>query len=99
MSLGTSIGVSLVRTPLSYFKIVFSVLEQFLVENTSRRKEEDGNAIREDRPEEEVRYRRWCQKEHNEDGSVIMIVARIQEPGFRNSGKMKCKNPYIFTIN
>jgi len=47
---------------VSYFKIVFSVFGAILVENTSRRKEEDGNAIGEDRPEEEVRYKRWCQK-------------------------------------
>jgi len=62
---------------------------QFLEQNTGRRKEEDGNAIGEDRPEEEVRYRRWCQKGHNEDQLVIVIVAQIQEPGFQNSGKMK----------
>jgi hypothetical protein len=49
---------------------------------TGRRKEEEGNAIGEDRPKEKVRYRRWCQKEHNEDQSAITIVAWIREPRF-----------------
>ena len=76
-------GVSLHITGQCHTLKFFSqFLEQFWWKNTVRRKEEDGNAVGEDRPKEEVRYRRWCQKGHNEDQSVITIVARIQEPGF-----------------
>jgi hypothetical protein len=48
-------------------KLFSQFWRQFWWKNTVRRKEKDGNAIGEDTPREEVRYRRWCQKWHNED--------------------------------